>query len=234
MPGLWGGGRQDELGSVSSVVGALSGAASLLWCAMLGRRWSLFRLRGILSSDLFKAGSFARHALPANGPEYATSSEKSAVQALGRTYGCHHCGRRVDRDAQHLRAMSLQRQSSQSSLQRHVLQTYNSSTSRNDSKLNSALDELPAVLGYVADHIPPSGLRHFKWIRWRSSKQLFYPQCPPCSNMQSQAVRRNRRTLVTPHWRRLTSSDFYPPPLLLLLYFAPALKHIVDNANIAV
>ena len=254
VPGLWRGGTSygdssgdrsstgphshsaagNSVGSVPSSVGVLSGCVCLLWCALSGRRWSLYRLRGVLSSDLFTAGSFGRRALPASrGAEYANEGEKRALQSLGDQYGCHHCGRHIATHKQRREAMMLQRAHMRPSQleHEHVLQPFKASTSRgsNNSRIAGAAD-VPAVLGFIGDHIPPSGLHRTSWLR-RPAPQLFYPQCPPCSAKQSQAVRLKRRTLVIPYWRRFTWSDLYPPPLLLMLCCVPALQQIVNRAE---
>lgn len=231
-----------RLGSVSSVIGVSSGCMCVLWCGLTGRQWSLYRLRGVLSSDLFAAGSFGRRALPASrGVEYANESEKKALQALGDQYGCHHCGRHIATHAQRRQAMLLQRSDAQSSNPEHVLQPYKPLASRINggnrnapsasSAARSSPDMPPAVIGFIGDHIPPSGLHRSTWLG-RPVDQLFFPQCQICSAKQSQAVRFKRRTLIMPHWRRFAWSDLYPPPLFLMLYCVPALTHIHQQAHI--
>ena len=78
-----------------------------------------------------------------------------------------------------------------------------------------------SVVGFIADHIPPN---HFNPP---GGPQLFFPQCPTCSSKQSLAVKTRRRTLVAPHWARLTWSDLWLPSPLLLLPFWPVLSHLL-------
>lgn len=220
--------------SLPAVVGAVSGCWSLLWVLLLSRRWSPYTLRNALPSDLFKRGSFGRHGLQVKrGDEYAYASEKNAVHALGRLYGCHHCGRRIDVDEQRVRMLLHSNQHSRSerldtsrqamTRGRKVNVDVNAGTAPTATD-NGATTE---VLGFVADHIPPNKFNS------NDGAQSFFPQCPQCSSKQSHAVRLNQRTLVSPHWSRLTWSDAFVPVPILLLPFLPALHSILQLVQMA-
>ena len=195
------------------MMGVLSGCACAVWLLCVGRRWSPYRLRSVLPSDLFRPGSFARHGLEVKrGAEYADVSEKRAVHDIGTQYGCHHCGRRI----------AVARQRLQQLLDRNAHRASN----RLDASGGSAEFASADVIGFVADHIPPSKLNV------RNGPQSFYPQCPRCSSKQSLAVKLNRRTLGTPHWKRLTISDFFIPTPVLALPLIPALHSITLLAQV--
>ena len=62
---------------------------------------ALFRLQGgrfraIAPSSLYNPGAFGQvsGSIPASGREYATTSERAQLLALGKKHGCHTCGRR--------------------------------------------------------------------------------------------------------------------------------------------
>ena len=245
IPGLWrglssdtvdasgGGSSKVRASDVSSAVGALSGCVCLLWCALTARRWTVHGVRGVLSSDLFQPGSFARRALPASrGAEYANDGEKRALQSLGDLYGCHHCGRHINTHSQRRQAMLRQKSASKQpqSDQDHVLRPYNHAAMPRDGASGARTAD-GSVLGFVADHIPPSGLRRVDWLRGSRVAQNFWPQCTSCSSKQSRAVRSKQRTLVVSHWRRFTWSDLYPPALLLLPFADPVLQRLVGHVQ---
>ena len=243
VPGLWRGYHGDNtnatsgsfvdgrVNKVSSAIGVISGSVCLLWCGLTGRRWSVYRMRGVLSSDLFKAGSFGRHALPASrGFDYATAGEKTDLQSLGSQNGCHTCGRHIDTLAQRRRELLRTKADTQPPSQTHVVLPYKPNAARSGVTRDKATPIPVQADFFIADHIPPSGLVRSKWW-WQSREQLFYPQCPTCSANQSLAVRMKRRTLQMHHWRRFTSSDLYPPPLFLILYVTPAVQHLVLHAH---
>ena len=207
LPGVWSRSSPSQP-CLSSLIGSLTGASSLLCVMALNRRWSPYWWRSVLPSDLFRRGSFGLHGLAVKrGEEYASSAEKSTVHALGRLFGCHHCGQRINVEQQRVRRLL-------SETPQHSLTAAAPSSS-----------VLHEVVGFVADHIPPN-----KFNRGGGA-QSFYPQCPDCSLRQSQAVKANKRTLARPHWSRLTSSDVFFPTPLLLMPTLPMLEAIVDLAQ---
>lgn len=67
----------------------VSTVSSVLIFRALGGRFT-----SVLPSSLLRPGAFAREWLPAKGPDYATQGQKNLIQAYGRKYGCHSCGKR--------------------------------------------------------------------------------------------------------------------------------------------
>ncbi|CDR94787.1 hypothetical protein BBBOND_0110840 [Babesia bigemina] len=123
-------------------------------------------LHSFTPSNVTHPGAFAvpSTSLSAEGYTYANRRQKRVIQQLGRTYGCHSCGR------------------------------------------SSASGQ------YIADHQPPSGVikrrlrrpvvkllvdHHIVPLSLVRPRQYFYPQCPACSAEQSNAVRTNRKKVVT-------------------------------------
>lgn len=132
---------------------------------------SLFKIMGgsfrtIMPSDLSKVGAAARSSVPAAGVEYAPVGKKIELLQHFRKDGCHHCGTRNGR--------------------------------------------------VIGDHMPPNyhvKLQQAKsgwWVRqplvkWTANalgipigppRQRYFPQCEACSQLQSAAIRHNKRRLV--------------------------------------
>ena len=210
LPGVWSPVTSPSP-SVSSVMGCVAGVSSVLSVLLLGRRWSPYAWRSVLPSDLFRRGSFGWRGLRVRrGEEYASAAEKADVHALGRLYGCHHCGQRINTEKQRVS---------------RLLRTTTAAPVATDGVSLFQLPEAHQVVGFVADHIPPN-----KYNR-HGDAQTFYPQCPRCSLLQSHAVKADRRTLVRPHWSRFTASDFFFPSPLLLLPALTMLNAIIELAQ---
>lgn len=114
-----------------------------------GRFWAL------APSSYTHPGSFARYSIPAT-ERYATASQRTVLERLGRTWGCHTCGSR-----QFL---------------------YNHRKSRGGGSAAAVRfvgDHMPPKS--VANQLNSRWYR--KWTGW-TVRYRFYPQCVPCSNKQ--------------------------------------------------
>jgi hypothetical protein len=179
---------------------AFCGVAIFGLCARLaGGLNPLAALRGLCPSNLFYPGSFARPAAAVpctGGADYASPAQRVAVRDAGRRFGCHSCGVRPATPLV-LRRLSVW--------------------------LRKGPGAAPEA-EWVADHQPCNKFVHKPltltkdslsrenflsalWLRtrFRNSKQLFFPHCLHCSNLQGQAVRLNQTTLVMP--RRLSAFE---------------------------
>jgi len=157
----------------------------------------------ILPSSLFHRGSFARRWLVASSADYADALQKRNLHLIGQRYGCHSCGIKLSVAKQQWRALLRANPSESEGLMRNL-------------KMKTSKEE--PVIGYVGDHIPPSALNA---KAKRKKEQIFLPQCPSCSSLQSVAVRNKRPTLVMQHWSRLTWQDLFLPFPLLVVPFSP-------------
>ena len=156
---------------------------SLIAFRQLGGRWI-----SILPSDVRMTGAFARASLPApKGKEYASPSQRTAIQRLGRRFGCHTCGQRRFASLFHGDHMPPNRYAHADTRSTLLKQSpYDRKTSR-------------------FKHVDESFVQ--RWVlSWQSKtkplrkQQRFYPQCPTCSSHQSRAVRLNIPLLIA-HWR---------------------------------
>lgn len=171
----------------SAWIGAAVGVASF---ALLGGRYA-----ALLPSDVAKPGAFAARSIPASGREYASASEKEALVKIYKRSGCHTCGSK--------------------SLKRSVIGDHMPPNKEvhGGAKVDEMLRRLGGDSGGLVGAFKRSVARSvasggpFKSFRafLPPPKQRFYPQCEPCSLLQSEAVRTGKRRLVThflrPCWR---------------------------------
>ena len=158
----------------------------MLTSLLLGRRWSAYRLRGLLPSDLIRVGSFGRRSVPVKpGPAYhAVGSEKLTLLALGARYGCHHCGRRID---YHRQLDDRQAAAAEG---------------------GGAAGQQP--LGFIADHIPPTALA----VGERQLFFPQCPEC--CTLQATTVRMKRRTLRLQRWSRLTLSDCWLPVPLLLL------------------
>ena len=158
---------------------------------------ALDTFRVIAPSDLWTIGSFARYAILNNvhRGRYATERQKIMIEAMGRKYGCHHCGRR------------LFLSTSFKMMTKPIRKRWNYYAANYNNL---------SITDYVADHIPPSKLR-----RYKRKKQILLPQCKSCSIKQSHSVKLQQRTLVVHNlWSNMSLFHLWIPfPWIYHYYF---------------
>lgn len=190
----------------STSFGLLTGSVVLL--SLVQFRALGGRLRVWAPSDIIRPGSFAGPSMgfAAPGNEYADAAMKRRLWLEGVKRGCHSCGR------------------------------------------SRSWWGVGKPLPFIGDHIPPNKYAKLAdavsgaadtgpkpwwqvllpFLRPRKTPQVFLPQCERCSQMQSHAVRLDRRTLVAPRsWRWY---DLWMPwPMLLAMAALPLMEELRER-----
>lgn len=157
------------------------------------------RFASVLPSDVRFPGARVQGSLPAKGREYATPAERAQLQAMMRRDGCHHCGRRKGK-------VIGDHMPPNKSAHGGTTGAFGPTNWGNPEEVRAqalrTLKQLPLVGRVVLEYQPPP--------------QRYYPQCEPCSLVQSNVMRTGKGKYVIRHTGRIRRSDLAgvaPAPL---------------------
>ena len=221
---------------------ALSVSCGLL--SFLQFRLARGRLRLWAPSDIIRPGSFAAASLPPNkapGNEYADQAMKRLLSEQGGKFGCHSCGRsrswfglgpRLNFIGDHIPP------------NKYAKLADVASGAADPKQLRAGgrgwFRRLWPFQRRTKTSFPPSSdftqlragrawwFRLLPFLRPTKTPQVFLPQCERCSLIQSNAVRMDRRTLVSPRswrWRDV----WFPFPVWITLLGLPAFQELVER-----
>jgi len=189
----------------------------LLGCALFAASGG--RFRSILPSDVRFVGALARESLPAAGSGYATDMQRVELRSIFRRHGCHHCGTRfgnVIADHQPpnktvygaARRAGLGRGLSSERRRQHRRRAGRRGGAegcggaaaggawprrRSLARARARALSTPPQAASLNLAYPQVFARLFAPTK---VKQRFFPECVSCSQLQSDAMRRNVKKLV--------------------------------------